>query len=178
MKSIDELIKEHKAVKMMLEIMEGMAQRFEKEGTVDKQHLKQAVEFCRVFVDHCHHSKEEDNLFPAIQKAGKKENLMQELLGEHELGRGHVKAVADMADDIDNHAVEIEKHLTDYIALLYRHIDKEDNDLFVAAEDALSEIKDAELFAAFERIEREEVGEGRHEAFHSMLDELSDLYGK
>lgn len=29
-----------------------------------------------------------------------------------------------------------------------------------------------------ERIEREEIGEGRHEAFHAMLNELSDIYSE
>ena len=35
----------------------------------------------------------------------------------------------------------------------------------------------AALSAAFERVEEERVGHGRHEAFHALMDRLREEYG-
>lgn len=177
MKSTNELVKEHNGVKVMLKIMQGMADGITQENHLETGHLEQAVEFCQVFVDRCHHGKEEDILFPLLKNSGHKEDLIRELLEEHERGRTHIKALAGLVARENEAAYpEIVKHLEAYIALLEVHIDKEDNDLYATAEAVLNETDDAELSAEFERIEREKIGEGRHEAFHTMLQKLSEIY--
>ena len=176
MKSIDELTKEHDAVRIMLDIMNGMALQLERDNTIEQKHIFGAVEFAQVFVDSCHHSKEEDFLFPVLQQAGKKVSLMQELLGEHEQGRRLIKDLKEKAADIPANSKKIQSVISEYTALIDRHIEKENNDLFAEAEECLSDIRDAELYEAFERIEQEEVGEGRHEEFHALLKELSEIY--
>ena len=177
MKSIDELTKEHDAVRIMLDIMNGMALQLEQDNTIEQKHIFGAVEFAQVFVDSCHHSKEEDFLFPVLQQAGKKVSLMQELLGEHEQGRRLIKDLKEKAADISADSKKIQSVISEYTVLIDRHIEKENNDLFAEAEaeECLSNIRDAELYKEFERIEQEEVGEGRHEEFHALLKELSEL---
>jgi len=64
-----------------------------------------------------------------------------------------------------------------YTELLLTHIDKEDNVLYPIAEARLTAETQAALSAAFERIEEERVGHGRHEAFHALMDRLSVDYG-
>jgi len=55
---------------------------------------------------------------------------------------------------------EFAKRARDYIALLTQHINKENNVLFPMGERVLSAKKQEELVEAFERLERERIGEG------------------
>ncbi len=36
--------------------------------------------------------------------------------------------------------------------------------------------KDTELFEAFEQLERERIGVGKHDEFHALLDQLQNTY--
>ncbi|MGZ9190578.1 MAG: hemerythrin domain-containing protein, partial [Nitrospira sp.] len=64
-----------------------------------------------------------------------------------------------------------------YTQLLLAHIDKEDNVLYPIADARLTAETQAALSVAFERVEEERVGHGRHEAFHALMDRLSGEYG-
>jgi hemerythrin-like domain-containing protein len=59
-----------------------------------------------------------------------------------------------------------------YAALLRQHIDKENNVLFMMAENILSAAEQAELVAAFEKVEEEKMGAGTHERLHALMDKL------
>ena len=63
-----------------------------------------------------------------------------------------------------------------YVSLLTEHINKEDNILYPIADKRVSSEQQHQLSEGFERVEREEVGAGRHEAFHELLDELAEVY--
>jgi nitrate reductase alpha subunit len=53
---------------------------------------------------------------------------------------------------------------------------KENTVLFPMADARLDVKADSELFEAFQRLERERIGPGKHEAFHALLDEPRDAY--
>jgi hypothetical protein len=40
----------------------------------------------------------------------------------------------------------------------------------------LSQEKNKELLAGFDKIENERVGAGKHEQFHAMIDQLRNIY--
>jgi len=63
-----------------------------------------------------------------------------------------------------------------YIALLTQHIDKENNVLFPWGEKVLSEKQKEMLLGAFEKLEHERIGEGKHEEFHELLRNLEKAY--
>ena len=65
-----------------------------------------------------------------------------------------------------------------YIKLLTQHIDKENNVLFPMADQRLSQEKQLQMADQFERLEVERIGEGRHEAFHKLLEDLVGIYMK
>jgi len=71
---------------------------------------------------------------------------------------------------------DIVQNAQDYILLLKDHIEMENNVLFVAADNRLSEQKQNELFEGFEKIEVDRIGVGKHEAFHTLLKNLSQIY--
>ncbi len=64
----------------------------------------------------------------------------------------------------------------DYVSLLTRHITKENTVLFPLAEAKLGSNKDREFFEAFEQLERDRIGVGKHEEFHTVLHQLQKTY--
>ncbi len=71
---------------------------------------------------------------------------------------------------------EIRQTIQDYVELLGGHIVKENTVLFPMADARLDLKADSGLFEAFQRLERERIGPGKHEAFHALLDELRGAY--
>ncbi|MFB6214882.1 MAG: hypothetical protein ABEI54_03340, partial [Candidatus Bipolaricaulia bacterium] len=61
-----------------------------------------------------------------------------------------------------------------YIELLEQHIQKEDELLYPMAEDKLPDEQKNELLDAYGRVEREIIGEGVHEKYHQMIEDLKE----
>jgi len=183
MSGTDDLRSEHLGVERMLATLDAMSALLHEGGRVDPADLDHAIEFLRVFVDQCHHAKEEEHLFPALRVAGvtTAEKTIEVLLGDHERGRSGVARIAEAAhrlaagDDIARE--ELAGALSAYTELLRAHIDREERDCFDLADRELPvEVQD-DLVEAYERIEHEVVGDGRHEAFHALLDRMASVYG-
>ena len=64
-----------------------------------------------------------------------------------------------------------------YRSLLRDHIEKEEQVLFPMAEQMVSGKQAADLASRFDAIEREQVGAGKHEEYHAMLERLRATYG-
>ena len=65
MKAIQQLKEEHEGVKVMLAVLERVCRKLEETRHLDQKHFEKILEFLKVFVDRCHHGKEEELLFPA-----------------------------------------------------------------------------------------------------------------
>jgi hemerythrin-like domain-containing protein len=176
---------EHEAVRLTLRVLDRICQKIERsEKLGDPQHVDQLLEFFTVFVDKCHHGKEEELLFPALEQigVGRDKGPIGVMLREHELGRESVQkmkaAFSEFKAGAAAAAVDFTRNARAYISLLNQHIDKENNVLFPMAEKQLPEGQLAELLKGFELIETEKVGPGRHEEFHKMLDHLESVYLK
>ena len=63
-----------------------------------------------------------------------------------------------------------------YMALMFQHIQKENNVLFPMLDSLLAKEKQGELVEGFEELERNKIGEGTHEKFHKLLFELKEIY--
>jgi hemerythrin-like domain-containing protein len=182
MKPTDELKIEHQAIKRMLKVMSGACGRLEKGAAVDAGHLESIVDFIQIFADKCHHGKEEDLLFPAMVEAGfsREQGPIAVMLAEHTQGRASVRRIKDAAaayrSALPGAGAEIARNARAYVGLLGPHIDKEDMILYPMADQALSSATQKELLRAFERVENEIVGAGRHERYHALIEELEGIY--
>lgn len=183
MNAIEELKKEHEAVRFTLNILEKIGLQIAESNQISAhEHLDQLFEFFTTFVDLCHHGKEEELLFPALEKVGisREGGPIGVMLNEHQQGRDLVKKMKGLKDRIlngDSSAVaSLNESIAAYTKLLNFHIDKENNVLFPMAVRNLSEGRIQELKEGFDKIEIEKIGVGKHEAFHNMLDELEKLY--
>jgi hemerythrin-like domain-containing protein len=179
-----ELKAEHEAVRRTVRILRRIGQEIESAGAVTQgADLDDLLEFFTVFVDRCHHGKEEKALFPALRETGDDPGvgLLDQLIDEHQKGR---VLVGEMASALERYrekedgsaAALFARAAGAYGDLLEAHVRREDGRLLPAMEQSLSGAALSAVEQEFERIEREEVGAGRHEAFHRMLEDLEGRY--
>jgi hemerythrin-like domain-containing protein len=182
MSAIDDLRAEHEGIRLMLQILENVCERLESGKRVDPDHLERIVEFFSIFADKCHHAKEEEMLFPEMEKSGipKESGPIGVMLSEHEEGREFVKGMKEGVAKIKAGgpfaAVQLTGSARKYVDLLSRHIDKENNVLFPMADNVVSKETQDRLQESFEALERERIGIGKHEEFHSLLHHLKKVY--
>lgn len=182
MKATADLRSEHGGVKTMLDVMDAMAGRLEEGSPLPDQHFSEVFEFLRVFVDQCHHYKEESLLFPALASVDGEAlaETIDVLRTEHERGRQTLvrmeAAAAALSSEEPAAATALAGTLRGYTELLRDHIIREERDCFDVADAELPSGKQDELAEGYDRVEDEVIGQGRHEAFHAMIDRLSAEY--
>jgi hemerythrin-like domain-containing protein len=171
---------EHRAIEGALRILDTIARRLQEPGV--SRDARQLVDFFRTFADTCHHGKEEQVLFPALEEIGvpRLGGPIEVMLAEHAQGRRHIQAMLDALDALAaggaEQADQFREHAQSYARLLRNHIDKEDKVLFSIAEQRLTAGRQDRINEEFERIEREVVGAGKHEELHRLLDALDGKY--
>lgn len=170
---------EHEVIKRVLAVMDAMAARAEEHGALDTVAAGEVVELLTGFADKCHHAKEEQHLFPALEAAELEESVAA-LLKEHAKGRAEVRALRAIAEKDKVGPADVRrfvKHARAYAALLGEHIESEDEKLFPHAEHVLTSEARTRLAEAFEKVEAEEMGEGTHEKYLEMVKRLEARYG-
>jgi hemerythrin-like domain-containing protein len=182
MKATQELKNEHRGIELMLRVLSAISEKVGHGEPLHAPHIDGIMEFLTIFVDKCHHGKEEEFLFPALEAAGvaKEGGPIGVMLSEHEQGRKLAarlkQCVSDYRSGDRQAAGGIQQTVKAYVDLLTQHIAKEDAVLFPMADTRLDADRDAALYSAFEKLEHERIGEGKHEAFHALLDELQNIY--
>lgn len=183
MQPTDVLMNEHRIIEQVLDCLERILERCADGQKLDTKTAKQATEFSRGFIDHCHHGKEEAQLFPVMQANGFSGGCspVMVMLREHELGRLYIQgmdAAIEPAAAGNSESMEwFIQHGQSYVKLLREHIRKEDICLFPAANHRLTEKDQEQLLAAFEKVEMEEIGKGIHETYLKMANDLADSLG-
>jgi len=136
----DDLRSEHRAVARMLDIMDGLADSARRGEPLSTDDLSEIVEFLRVFVDRCHHTKEEQLLFPAIHAARlmDAQEAVDGLLADHVKGREAVSQIAVLVPRIgsadESTRAELAEAISGYTQLLRAHIVREERDCFDPAD--------------------------------------------
>ncbi|MCI0478575.1 MAG: hemerythrin domain-containing protein [Anaerolineales bacterium] len=172
---------EHEGILAMLAIVEAAAQRLQSGKDIPRDLMPNAVNFFRNFADKCHHGKEEDELFPAMEQRGvpKEGGPIGAMLAEHDQGRAFVRAMSDAANRYaqgDQSAVTaLVQNTLGYVNLLRQHIWKENNVLFQMADQVLADADQEKLSAAFDNIEATRTGPGEHERYHALIAEYQKI---
>lgn len=178
MEATASLAEDHRIIELMLPGLERMAGQFEAGEFVRGYDVGRVLEFVREFIDGYHHGKEERALFPALAARGVPQDggLLMELVREHGEARRCVAIMtAGMSEAIGEDPgaeADFAEYGREYVALLRRHIEKEDRELRQVAEAALTEEDDARLAQSYAEIEREMIGEGGRERFREVAEEF------
>lgn len=182
MKATQQLKDEHEGILLMLQIMEKISDDLEKGKELNADHYGKIIDFIKVFADKCHHGKEEDILFPAMVNHGipNEGGPVAVMLNEHQLGRDLIKSLSSSFENFNAGNKTATKGIISssmsYVHLLRNHIEKENNILFMIADRALNDDEQSQIFEAFEKLEVEKIGIGKHEEYHLLLKELKNIY--
>ena len=98
MNSIQILKNEHRLIEKVIGILEGMVCSSRKGEELSMERLKKILQFTRIFIDRCHHGKEESCLFPCLEKRGipREGGPIGVMLQEHEMGRRLVQQIGQV----------------------------------------------------------------------------------
>ncbi len=179
MQATEQLSEEHRVIEVVLNVLDDLAREVEEGQSLDRDRAARALVVLRNFADKCHHGKEEHHLFARMTEKGfpREAGPLGVMLFEHGQGRRHVQAMEralqthlEEAPEADR---EFAQHAREYATLLRAHIQREDHVLFPMIQKLFTPEEDAALVAAFEQVEREEIGEGAHERYHEWAHELT-----
>jgi hemerythrin-like domain-containing protein len=168
---------EHRVIERVLGALERLTKRPVKGSLAN---WKKALDFIRHFADECHHFKEEKVLFPALEEHGipRDGGPVGMMLIEHEEGRSYARGMAAAITQIEGGDQSAENALFEnarnYLRLLREHIQKEDDILFRMADEVIPADEQRQLLKRFEDHEAEEIGEGVHEKYLKLAEELAD----
>lgn len=135
------LREEHRVILKVLDHFESLLHAARQSRKVAAAEFTPFLEFFRGFADRCHHGKEEDRLFPCLNRCGMPCDAgpIAVMLEEHRQGRLHVRTMIDLlsaADAGQGAAVEsVLQHGYAFLGLLRNHIGKEDHVLFNIADE-------------------------------------------
>jgi hemerythrin-like domain-containing protein len=159
------LEREHAAIGRVLKALEAATP-----NTADVAFFRAVVDFVREFADGSHHRKEEDHLFPALERRGIQRHMgpIGVMLHEHEEGREHAREMDRLIAAADLPKLCVRGRA--YAALMRGHILKEEQALFMMGRSVLSAAEQAEVARGFATVgEREGVREPALRAADAVL---------
>ena len=162
MRPTDSLRKDHALIEKMINALKIMSTLLQNGTTIPKSILDQTIEFSTNFTNKCHHGKEEQSLFPTLEKNGmpKDGGPIARMLSEHEITKKLTNSLVKSADlySSTGHPELLIEDVERYIEHVTLHLSKENQRLFVMADMILSDQQEA-LSNDFDSIEKNKLNE-------------------
>lgn len=177
MNGTDILRKEHDAILKMLDFTDDSARQLEAGQRVRPQLLNDALAFFQVFVNRCHCGKEEELLFPLLERRSLPHvpDTIGAMWSEHTNARRQLREMVDAAVayayGVPNAGPQWAAAARTYSETLRAHIDIE-NRLLSLADRRLSYEDQEALATAFEELESEKVGTLMRKRLQAQVDAL------
>jgi len=168
---------EHRAILRMLDVAHELAHLLEVGVDVPPDMLDAVAEFMGVFGDE-HLRKEEEHLFPALNKRGVGLDgvAVDTLQRDHDRARMLLDKMSEAAADYRHRRPKADRRwgrfATEYTSVMRRHIDKEQQIFYPAAEKLLSAEEKRHLGDTLLR-DAEAKGTERYQRFTAMADSLA-----
>lgn len=163
------LRQDHDIIKKVLKATDACIKLLREGKEIPPAILLDTVDFITNFIDRCHHAKEEQGLFPALEATGmpRENSAIGTMLREHEEARKIAEQIKNAVEShIQNKSEESRSKIIQYCEAYVNHIDrhilKEDTRLFIIAERRLKG-KENDVKKMVDSVEIEKVGgaEGR-----------------
>jgi hemerythrin-like domain-containing protein len=132
------LRRDHELIEKVIKAMESTIQLLNDGKQIPESILLPVIDFSKNFTDVCHHSKEENSLFPALEQAGMPRNMgpIAMMLMDHERSREIGKEMENSAKDYlsSGNSTKLINDMQQYVEHITEHLWKENNRLFMMAE--------------------------------------------
>ncbi len=182
MRPTEILREEHQVILSVLSCLETALADCQAQGKADSESFPRFVFFFRKFADHWHHGKEEDLLFPALERAGMPATPgpLAVMRYEHDQGRALVAAMAEHVEGAmqgeATHLYGLIQAGESFLELLRNHIAKEDRVLFGMADRLLSAEQTRALLEAYARRDQEDSDPGLGDEGRKVAQALVDRW--
>jgi len=175
---IGPLMEEHRLIEKMMHPLRQAVEAGRREGRVGLRFVELVVDFIRTYADRCHHGKEEDILFKALEPRPLTPGLratMNELTEEHRTGRQKVHELTDAAEAYRRGDAKALRTIIDRLEFLTEfypaHIKKEDKCFFLPAMDCFDDLEKAAMLEDMMRFDRGLI----HEVYRIRLEKAKEL---
>ena len=172
------LRRDHDLIEKVIKAMESTIQLLNDGKQIPESILLPVIDFSKNFTDVCHHSKEENSLFPALEQAGMPRNMgpIAMMLIDHERSREIGKEMENSAKDYisSGNSIKLISDMQQYVEHITEHLWKENNKLFMMAEARLQYVAkkvDKEL-NDIEELKLKETGKTR-EHYEQLAETLT-----
>lgn len=132
------LRRDHELIEKVIKAMESTIQLLNDGKQIPESILLPVIDFTKNFTDVCHHSKEENSLFPALEQAGMPRHMgpIAMMLLDHERSREIGKEMEISAKNyiLTGDSSKLITDMQQYVEHITEHLWKENNKLFMMAE--------------------------------------------
>lgn len=176
------LCEEHRLIASVTDAFERYAARAAQGEPVDRADLERFVVFFREFVDLGHHDKEETILAPALVRHGFHwdDGPIGRIRREHDHERYLMRSLRHAALQIGDWTEDDQRHwlavAREFIAFLRAHAAREEQLLFPAAAERLSESERETLANDFARFDAQRMGDAAPARLRELASDLVRRY--
>ncbi len=168
----DNLREDHGQIMKMFASWHNMLEKLDHRDQALLEDLGKCIDWVEVFIDRCHHGKEDEFLFPAMASCGGPEltGLIEDLHSEHRIDRSlldSIKTEFTAFSEPDRSADLLIQLSRDYINLFRKHIRRENGQLLPVLEKCIPIEAQEQIAAQFERHEGQTIGTDKSIAWKS-----------
>ncbi len=179
--STESLRRDHDLITKVVRAMESTVQLLIDGKEIPESILRDVIEFTTNFTDTCHHGKEEESLFPTLERAGMPSNIgpIAMMLLEHQQSREIVtRMISSTKEYLDSgNSDRLIVDMQQYIKHITEHLWKENNRLFVMVE---SRLQNSSIDTDLDKVEAtklESLGKPR-DHYEKIARDLTDNISK
>ena len=178
MPATESLRRDHALIEKMLNALKTISLLLKNGKQIPNSILNQAIDFSINFTNTCHHGKEEDSLFPTLEKSGmpREGGPIARMLYEHEITKELANSIVSSTKTYisSGEQTELVKNIDDYVQHVSLHLSKENQRLFVMADMLLNE-QERLVNDNLTRLEKEKfdrIGNSR-EYYEKLVDNIN-----
>lgn len=171
------LRRDHDLIEKVIRSVETAILLLKDNKKIPESILMPVIDFTKNFVDVCHHGKEENSLFPSLEKTGMPRNMgpIATMLMEHEITKKIASEIESSARAYlkTNDSSKLVLDLESYVDHIKKHLWKENNRLFIMAEMQLQQFSE-QVEQNLDNAEKEKLAVlGKDRSYYEKL--VSDL---
>lgn len=156
------LRQDHELIEKAIKAMESTIQLLSDGKQIPESILLPVIDFSKNFTDVCHHSKEENSLFPALERSGMPRNMgpIAMMLLDHKRSREIATRMEESTKEylLTSNPAKLVSDMKQYVQHVTEHLWKENNRLFIMAESRLQHVSD-KVSSELSEIEQSKLSE-------------------
>ena len=178
MEPSDLLSDELEQIYIMLDILEVMHDRLQKNLPINIHDLKKIVRFFNLFVHKVHNKKEEDIIFPLLKKYNdiQSSSIIKDIAAENSLGELYLEQIKKSISNYENGQIEavdeLKKNMKKYLNLEKSHVQKEELFVLPLCKKEIPQSEQSSILKAMSQHDDMDFGAGMHEKFHQAFEKV------